>query len=41
MPLVQAYTYTSEVMVNNMLHHEAVEGIEAFIEKRTLQWVHH
>ncbi|PHS20875.1 MAG: enoyl-CoA hydratase [Robiginitomaculum sp.] len=38
MPLAQAYDYTSEVMVKNMLHAEAVEGIGAFIEKRSPHW---
>jgi len=26
------------VMVENMLHHDAEEGINAFIEKRKPQW---
>jgi len=38
MPLGEAYDYTSAVMVKNMLHGEAVEGIGAFIEKRRPQW---
>jgi len=38
MPLSQAYSYTSEVMVENMLAQDAQEGIGAFIEKRAPKW---
>jgi enoyl-CoA hydratase/carnithine racemase len=38
MPLEDAYGYTSEVMVENMLDAEAEEGIGAFIEKRPPKW---
>lgn len=38
MTLSQAYDYSSQVMVDNMLKHDAVEGIGAFIEKRTPEW---
>jgi len=38
MPLAEAYEYVSEVMVENMLKHDAEEGIDAFIEKRTPKW---
>ena len=38
MPLVEAYAYSSEVMVNNNLKHDAKEGIGAFIEKRAPDW---
>ena len=38
MPLAQAYEHASEVMVENMLAHDAVEGIGAFIEKRAPLW---
>jgi len=38
MPLADAYEYTSEIMVENMLKRDAEEGINAFIEKRTPQW---
>ena len=38
MPLDQAYDYTSQVMVENMLEQDAKEGIDAFLEKRTPQW---
>ena len=33
-----AYAYTSEVMVKNMLTHDAEEGVNAFIEKRDPTW---
>lgn len=36
--LTNAYDYVGEVMVQNMLHAEAVEGICAFIEKRSPNW---
>jgi enoyl-CoA hydratase/carnithine racemase len=38
MPLAEAYRYTSEVMVENMLARDAEEGITAFIEKRDPRW---
>ena len=38
MPLEEAYRYTSQVMVENMLDAEAEEGIGAFIEKRKPDW---
>lgn len=38
MPLADAYAYASHVMVDNMLAHDAEEGIGAFIEKRAPQW---
>ncbi len=38
MPLDEAYTYASSVMVENMLHAEAEEGIGAFLEKREPRW---
>ena len=38
MPLAEAYRYTSEVMVENMLARDAEEGISAFIEKRDPHW---
>jgi len=38
MPLAEAYDYASGVMVANMMHGEAKEGIGAFIEKRAPVW---
>ncbi len=38
MPLAEAYDYASRVMVDNMLAHDAEEGIGAFIEKRAPRW---
>ena len=38
MTLADAYRYTSEVMVENMLARDAEEGISAFIEKRDPKW---
>ena len=38
MPLAEAYRYTAEVMTENMLAHDAEEGINAFIEKRKPTW---
>jgi enoyl-CoA hydratase/carnithine racemase len=37
-PLAEAYAETAEVMVRNMLARDAVEGIGAFIDKRTPIW---
>ncbi|HYL32807.1 MAG TPA: enoyl-CoA hydratase [Stellaceae bacterium] len=33
-----AYTYTSEVMVTNMMARDAEEGIDAFLQKRPPHW---
>lgn len=38
MPLEQAYAYTGDVMVQNMLNRDTEEGIAAFIEKRDPEW---
>ena len=38
MTLPDAYGYASQVMVENMLKHDAEEGINAFIEKRSPSW---
>lgn len=38
MPLAQAYDFASDVMVENMMAHDAEEGIGAFIEKRAPNW---
>jgi enoyl-CoA hydratase/carnithine racemase len=38
MPLAEAYAHTADVMVENLLGHDASEGIGAFIEKRRPKW---
>lgn len=38
--LSSAYEQASEVMACNMLTHDALEGIDAFIEKRKPEWQH-
>jgi len=38
MPLAEAYEYVTDVMVENMLKHDAEEGIGAFIDKRSAHW---
>lgn len=38
MPLADAYAYTGEVMVENMMNTDTEEGIAAFIEKRDPNW---
>lgn len=38
MPLTGAYDYAAQVMAQNMVDRNAVEGINAFIEKRPAQW---
>lgn len=38
MPLGQAYQYASEVMVQNLLKQDAIEGIDAFVGKRQPEW---
>jgi enoyl-CoA hydratase/carnithine racemase len=38
MTLTDAYHYTSQVMVDNLLKHDAEEGMNAFIEKRSPEW---
>lgn len=38
MPLDEAYAYTGQVMVENMLHPDTAEGIGAFLEKRHPKW---
>lgn len=39
MGLADAYQYASKVMVNNLLKHDAEEGINAFVEKRKPLWL--
>ncbi len=38
MSLADAYDYAAGVMVENMMHKEAKEGISAFVEKRPPDW---
>ena len=38
MSLDDAYAYTGDVMVENMLYRDTEEGISAFIEKREPNW---
>ena len=38
MPLAEAYKYTADVMVENLLRRDAQEGIGAFIDKRKPKW---
>ena len=38
MNLEDAYTFTSNVMTENMLNDDSKEGIEAFLEKREPNW---
>ncbi len=38
LPLDQAYAYTGDVIVENMMYRETQEGIAAFIEKRDPDW---
>ncbi|MBI4276007.1 MAG: enoyl-CoA hydratase, partial [Rhizobiales bacterium] len=36
--LADAYRYVSEIMVENLMAHDAKEGLNAFIEKRQPKW---
>ena len=38
MPLAEAYNHAAGVMVENMMHAESEEGIDAFLQKRTPNW---
>jgi enoyl-CoA hydratase/carnithine racemase len=38
MPINQAYAYTGDVMVQNMLEKDTEEGIAAFLDKRDPTW---
>ena len=38
LPLMEAYAYTAKVMTDNLLQRDAVEGIQAFIDKRNPEW---
>ena len=38
MKISEAYDYAGDVMVENMLHQDTAEGIEAFLDKREPTW---
>jgi enoyl-CoA hydratase/carnithine racemase len=38
MNVADAYAYTGDVMVENMLHRDTIEGIAAFLDKRDPTW---
>ncbi|MFT4707381.1 MAG: enoyl-CoA hydratase/carnithine racemase [Ascidiaceihabitans sp.] len=38
MNVADAYAYTGDVMVENMLHRDTIEGIAAFLDKRDPNW---
>jgi enoyl-CoA hydratase/carnithine racemase len=38
LPVAEAYAYANDVMVRNMMHRDAAEGIGAFIDKRPPNW---
>ena len=38
LPVAQAYVYTGDVMVENMLNPDTAESIAAFLEKRAPEW---
>jgi enoyl-CoA hydratase/carnithine racemase len=38
MSIADAYEHATEVMVKNMMAHDAAEGISAFVEKRAPKW---
>ena len=38
LPLSEAYAYAGEVMAENMMADDAIEGIDAFLEKREPAW---
>ncbi len=38
LPLPEAYRYAGDVMAANMMEAEAIEGIDAFLEKREPKW---
>jgi enoyl-CoA hydratase/carnithine racemase len=38
MPIEEAYAYTSKVIVTNLMQPDTIEGMQAFIEKRSPDW---
>jgi enoyl-CoA hydratase/carnithine racemase len=38
MPVAEAYAHTGQVMVENLLHRDTDEGINAFLDKRPPDW---
>ena len=38
MNITDAYRYSSQIMIENMMNKDSEEGIEAFLEKRTPNW---
>jgi len=38
MSLAEAYDFTGDVMVENMLYRDTKEGIAAFLDKRPPDW---
>ncbi len=38
LPVEAAYAYAADIMVRNMMHDDAAEGIGAFLEKREPHW---
>jgi enoyl-CoA hydratase/carnithine racemase len=38
MPIEEAYAYTSEVIVGNLMQRDTIEGMAAFVEKREPDW---
>ena len=39
MNIEDAYKYSSEIMIKNMIESDAEEGINAFIDKREPKWI--
>ena len=40
MGLTQAYEYAATVMACNMMAEDALDGVQAFLDKRTPVWKH-
>ena len=38
MNIADAYRYSSQIMIENMMNKDSEEGIAAFLEKRTPNW---